>query len=79
MPAIDNPYYSSEHHGDYDLVSVGRLDLEEGGSIPDCQRAVITLGMLNEAKDHAVLVSTWYSGSHRTGVRMRRPPGALAP
>lgn len=65
MPAIDNPYYSSEHHGDYELISIGRLDLEEGGSIPDCQLAVITFGTLNEAKDNAVLVSTWYSGTHQ--------------
>ncbi len=28
---IDNPYYSHEFHGDYEMVSVGRLDLEEGG------------------------------------------------
>jgi len=62
---IDNPYYSHEFHGDYDLVSVGRLDLEEGGSIPDCQLAIATFGTLNEAKDNAILVTTWYSGSHQ--------------
>ena len=62
---IDNPYYSSEFHGDYDLISVGRLDLEEGGSIPDCHLAVVTFGTLNEAKDNAILVTTWYSGSHQ--------------
>ena len=65
MPAIDNPYYSSEYHGDYDLISIGRLDLEEGGSIPDCRLAVVTHGTLNEARDNAVLVTTWYSGTHQ--------------
>ncbi|MCW0212006.1 MAG: alpha/beta fold hydrolase [Pseudonocardia sp.] len=62
---IDNPFYSHEFHGDYDLISVGRLDLEEGGSIPDCRLAVATFGTLNEAKDNAILVTTWYSGSHQ--------------
>jgi homoserine O-acetyltransferase len=62
---IDNPYYSHEFHGDYDLVSIGRLDLEEGGSIPDCQLAVATFGELNEARDNAILITTWYSGTHQ--------------
>jgi homoserine O-acetyltransferase/O-succinyltransferase len=62
---VDNPFYSHEFHGDYDLVSIGRLDLEEGGSIPDCQLAVATFGTLNEAKDNAILVVTWFSGTHQ--------------
>lgn len=62
---IDNPYYTHEFHGDYDLISIGQLDLEEGGSIPDCQLAVATFGTLNEAKDNAILVTTWYSGTHQ--------------
>ncbi|EHR53523.1 homoserine O-acetyltransferase [Saccharomonospora amisosensis] len=62
---IDNPYYTHEFHGDYELISIGRLDLEEGGSIPDCQLAVATFGTLNEAKDNAILVTTWYSGTHQ--------------
>jgi homoserine O-acetyltransferase len=63
--SIDNPFYSHEFHGDYDLISIGRLDLEEGGVIGDCQLAVATFGTLNEAKDNAILVTTWYSGTHQ--------------
>ena len=63
--AIDNPFYSHEHHGEYDLISIGRLDLEEGGSIPDCHLAVTTWGELNEARDNAILITTWYSGTHQ--------------
>ena len=37
VSAVDNPFYSHEFHGDYELISIGRLDLEEGESIPDCQ------------------------------------------
>jgi homoserine O-acetyltransferase len=62
---IDNPFYSHEFHGDYELISIGRLDLEEGGSIPDCQLAVATFGELNEAKDNAILITSWYSGTHQ--------------
>jgi homoserine O-acetyltransferase/O-succinyltransferase len=62
---IDNPYYTPEFHGDYEIVSVGRLDLEEGGSIPDCRLAFTTWGELNEARDNAILITTWYSGTHQ--------------
>ena len=63
--AIVNPFYTHEYHGDYDLVSIGRLDLEEGGSIPDCQLAFTTWGELNEARDNAILITTWFSGTHQ--------------
>jgi homoserine O-acetyltransferase len=63
--SIANPYYTHEFHGDYDLISVGRLDLEEGGTIPDCELAVTTWGELNEARDNAILITTWYSGTHQ--------------
>jgi homoserine O-acetyltransferase len=63
--SIASPYYTHEFHGDYDLVSIGRLDLEEGGTIPDCQLAVTTWGELNEARDNAILITTWYSGTHQ--------------
>ncbi len=62
---IDNPFYSHEFHGDYEIASIGRLDLEEGGTIPDCLLAYATWGELNEAKDNAILIPTWYSGTHQ--------------
>ncbi|VXC00987.1 alpha/beta fold hydrolase [Nocardioides sp. AX2bis] len=62
---IENPFYSHELHGDYEVVPIGRLDLEEGGTIPDCHLAVATFGTLNEAKDNAILVTTWFSGTHQ--------------
>lgn len=63
--AISNSFYTSEFHGDYEQISVGQLDLEEGGSIPDCQLAVATFGRLNAAKDNVIVVPTWYSGTHQ--------------
>jgi homoserine O-acetyltransferase/O-succinyltransferase len=62
---IENPFYSHEHHGEYDVISIGSLDLEEGDQIPDCRLAVATFGELNEAKDNAILVPTWFSGTHQ--------------
>ncbi len=62
---IENPFYSHEYHGEYDIVSIGSLDLEEGGQIPDCRLAVATFGALNEARDNAILVPTWFSGTHQ--------------
>ncbi len=62
---IENAFYTPEFHGDYELISIGPLDLEEGGQIPDCRLAVATFGTLNDAKDNAILVTTWYSGTHQ--------------
>ncbi len=62
---LDNPYYSPEVHQDFRRISIGRLELEEGGVIDDCWLAVRTWGELNEAKDNAILIPTWYSGSHQ--------------
>ncbi|MER7609880.1 alpha/beta fold hydrolase [Nocardioides sp. NPDC127503] len=62
---IENPYYTRDVHGDFDLISVGELQLEEGGTIPDCKLAVATYGELDAAKDNVILVPTWFSGSHQ--------------
>ena len=61
---VDNPYYSSDVHGPYELADIGDLVLEEGATLRGCQLAYQTLGELNAAKDNAVLVTTWYSGNH---------------
>ena len=60
-----NPYYGQEAHGPYETIGIGNLELEEGGHIPDCQLAVATHGTLNAAKDNAILVPTWYSGTSK--------------
>src|ERR1700759_5135596 len=60
-----NAYYSQEAHGPYELIGIRDLELEEGGHIPNCQLAVATHGALNAAKDNAILVPTWYSGTSK--------------
>ncbi|MCC2029525.1 alpha/beta fold hydrolase [Microbacterium tenebrionis] len=62
---LENPYYTADVHKDFTLISIGELALEEGGVIPDCTLAVRTWGTLNEARDNAILITTWYSGTHQ--------------
>ena len=61
----ENGYYSQEVHGPYELHDIGDLVLEEGGTIRGCKLAYATHGRLNAAKDNAILVPTWYSGTNK--------------
>ncbi|MFW1677090.1 alpha/beta fold hydrolase [Pontibacter sp. JAM-7] len=58
-------YYSQENHGPFELIDIGDLNLEEGGQIPNCKLAVSIFGTLNAAKDNAILIPTWYSGTNK--------------
>ena len=61
----DHPYYNHDVHGAYDLIGIGDLALEEGGTIRGCKLAVATQGTLNADRSNAILVPTWYSGTSR--------------
>jgi len=75
-----NAYYSQEAHGPFELHSVGDLALEEGGVLPDCRLAVATHGSLNAARNNAILVPTWYSGTSKIIEQVYIGPGrALDP
>jgi homoserine O-acetyltransferase len=75
-----NSYYGQEGHGPYELMGIGKLELEEGGVLPDCQLAVATHGKLNSSKDNAILVPTWYSGTSKIMEQVYIGPGrALDP
>jgi homoserine O-acetyltransferase len=77
---ITNDNYTPEVQGDYTMHGIGDFELEEGGTIPDLQLAVATYGTLNEAKDNAILVPTWFSGTHQTWELVYIGPGrALDP
>ncbi len=78
--SIVSPYYTPEFHGDYRVQDVGDLLLEEGATLRGCQLAYSTYGQLNDAKDNAVLVTTWYSGTHKVMEDLYIGPGrALDP
>lgn len=58
-------YYSQAIHGPYNMFEMGDFNLKSGGTIRNCKLAYSTLGKLNQDKSNAVLIPTWYSGSHK--------------
>jgi homoserine O-acetyltransferase/O-succinyltransferase len=76
----DHPYYNQELHGPYELFDLGDFVLEEGGTLRGCQLAYATFGELNAAKDNAILMPTWYSGTSKLLEQVYVGPGrALDP
>ena len=47
----------------YKTFDLGPFALQKGTVLPDAKIAYATVGRLNDAKDNAVLVPTWGSGS----------------
>jgi homoserine O-acetyltransferase/O-succinyltransferase len=77
---IENSYYSHEMHGPYEMHDIGNLELEEGGTIRGCKLAYAAFGTLNEAKDNAILIPTWYGGTSKIIEQVYIGPGrALDP
>lgn len=60
---IENPFYSRACQGEYEIHDIGDLILEEGETLRGCKLAYRTHGQLNAARDNAVLVTTWFSGT----------------
>jgi homoserine O-acetyltransferase len=61
---IENRYYAPSVHGPYELLELGDLPLAAGGTLPGARLAYATYGTLNAAGDNAVLVPTWFGGTH---------------
>ena len=77
---IRNDFYTPEVQGPYSLHRLGDFALEEGGTIPGLELAYATFGELNAARDNAVLIPTWFSGTHQTWEQVYIGPGrALDP
>lgn len=61
---VANEFYSAEAvQGRYDLHPIGDLVLEEGETLRGCRLAYRTFGTLNDARNNAILVTTWFSGT----------------
>ena len=60
-----NAYYTQDNHGPYQMHDIGDFPLENGGAIRSCKLAYATFGKLNAARDNAILVPTWYSGTSK--------------
>lgn len=76
----ENRYYGPSVHGPYEVAEVGPLELAAGASLPRCRVAYATAGRLNAARDNAVLIPTWFGGTHLPIVHAYVGPGrALDP
>ena len=62
---IQNSYYTPEVHDPYELFDLGDFTLDEGQTLRDCKLAYTTHGELSPGKDNAILITTWYSGTHK--------------
>jgi homoserine O-acetyltransferase len=51
------------HMVQYKTFDLGPFALQKGTVLPDAKIVYATVGRLNDAKDNAVLVPTWGSGS----------------
>jgi homoserine O-acetyltransferase len=49
---------------DHEIFQVPNLVLQKGGVLPLAKLSYKTLGKLNVARDNAVLVPSWYTGTH---------------
>jgi homoserine O-acetyltransferase/O-succinyltransferase len=49
---------------DFTMFEVPNFQLQKGGILPAARLAYATRGTLNRARDNAVLVPSWYSGTH---------------
>jgi homoserine O-acetyltransferase len=73
-------YYNQDLHGPYEIYELGDFTLEDGATLPDCQLAYATFGTLSQARDNAILVTTWFSGTSKIMEQAYIGPGrALDP
>ena len=77
---IEVPFYCQAVHGPYESAAIGDLALDNGGMLLDCTLAYASFGTLNEARDNAILVTTWFSGTSKIMEQAYIGPGrALDP
>jgi homoserine O-acetyltransferase len=65
---------------DYEIFEIANVMLQKGGFLPTVRLAYKTLGTLSASRDNAVLVPTWYTGTHGDNEAFLIGPGrALDP
>lgn len=76
----EHSFYNQALHGPFELADIGPFTLEEGVTLRPCHLAYATFGTLSPAKDNAVLVTTWFSGTSKIMEQAYIGPGrALDP
>ena len=61
------------------FFALGDFRLESGGALPNAKLAYATFGTLNERRDNAVLIPSWYGSDHHGYDFMIGPGKALDP
>jgi homoserine O-acetyltransferase/O-succinyltransferase len=75
----ENDYYAQALHGPYEVADIGDL-VPEGPTLRGCKLAYATHDRLSAAKDNAILVTTWFSGTSKIMEQAYIGPGrALDP
>ena len=64
---------------DYETLELGDVALQSGAVLPDARLAYKTLGRLNAAGDNAVLIPSYYTGTHADNERLVAASWALDP
>ncbi len=64
---------------DFEVFELGDVALQCGRVLPDARLAYKTLGRLNAAGDNAILIPSYYTGSHRDNERVVAASRALDP
>lgn len=64
---------------DYEVFELGEVTLQSGVTLPGARLAYKTVGRLNRAGDNAVLIPSYYTGTHRSNAPHYAPGRALDP
>ena len=64
---------------DYSVFELGNFELQSGAVLPDAQLAYKTYGSLNAACNNAVVLPTFYTGSHQRNEGFFGPGRAIDP
>jgi len=64
---------------DFEIFELGDVALQCGRTLPGARLAYKTLGRLNAAGDNAILIPSYYTGSHRDNERLVAASRALDP
>ena len=70
-------FYNQQNHGPFELFALGDTVLAEGGTLRDATLAYATFGTLSPARDNAILVTTWYSGTSKIMEQVLVGPGRV--
>ena len=69
----------SELAQDYDIFELSAVPLQSGATLPDARLAYKTYGTLNKAGDNAIVMPTFYTGTHVRNEGYLRTVPALDP